>query len=147
MSIQSKFRKIVLTEAPSGSNDVTTKSYVDGLVDGRREDITSTTNNTVTTIATIGTTSGSTTVIISNITAVRTNVSDASAAFQLRSAYKNTGAALEQIGIDDLTSFKNTSAVNYNSVTTSSGTDILIQIQGDTGHDVDWKAITNVFES
>ena len=147
MSIQTKFRKVVLTETPSAANDATTKSYVDTLSDGRREDTTTTTDGVATTIATIATTSGATTMVVSNVTAVRTDVAGATAAFQLRAAYRNTGAALEQLGADDLATFNNVTGTNYTMSSSSSGTNVIVQVQGDTGHTVDWKAVTNIYES
>lgn len=146
MSTYTVFKKISLVDTPSSSNDATTKAYVDG-VDGRQVTTVSTTNNTPTTIATVSTASDKTILVVSQLTAIRTNVSDSNAAFQIRAGFKNTSGTLTQMGADDLAHFAEPITLAYDVITTISGTDILIQVIGDTGHDVDWKATTYAYSS
>jgi len=146
MSSFSVFKKISLVDTPTASNDATTKAYVDA-VDGRQVTTITTANNTPTTVATVATTTDTTILIVSQLTAIRTDVADSNAAFQIRAGFKNTSGTVTQLGADDLASFVEPLALPYTVDTSISGTNIIIRVTGETGHTVDWKATTYSYVS
>lgn len=142
-----QYKKILLIDAPTSASDATNKSYVDSI-DGRQVNTIQTTTATPTTIATIATISNRTIATMSVITARRSDTTGSYATFMLSGSHFNDGTSpISQIGADDLSVSKTASAGNYTVSTSVSGPNVLIQVTGDTGHTVEWKAITHTYTS
>jgi hypothetical protein len=101
-----------------------------------------TTDATITTIDTIPTTSDNVYYLIANIVCIKTNTVDVAATYTLSAGFFNSGGILSLIGVIDL--LANEINTNYNVNAIVSGTNILIQVQGDVGEDVNWKVIYNL---
>ncbi len=142
-----QYKKILLIDAPSSGSDATNKTYVD-TIDGRRVDTIQTTTATPATIASIATVSNKTVIVMSVVTVRRSDATGAYATFMLTSSFFNDGTSpITQIGADDIGVSKTAAANNYIVSSAVSGANILIQVTGDTGHTVEWKAVTHTYTS
>jgi hypothetical protein len=98
-----------------------------------------TTDNTLTTISTIPTSSDNVYGLNIQTEARRTDSGSEGAVYFVRAGYKNISGVLTQLGIDDATTFNDAGSATWINATTSSGTDILIQVQGEIGKTIEWK--------
>jgi len=105
----------------------------------------STTDDTVTQIATIATASNKSYMVIADIIARETDDSDESAGYTLRAHYRNDGGTLTQIGGDDLVAFESTAGWNVSTAVDTTNIDINVQ-GGPATTNVSWSVSYKVRE-
>jgi len=128
-------------EIASGS--ATGLSYADLLTASTADSVTtatvSTTDATVTQIATIATSNDTSYFITADIIARESDASDESGAYVLKAHYTNDGGVLTQIGGDDVLGFEST--FGWNVATAVDGTSIDINVTGAAATNINWKAV------
>lgn len=125
---------------PISYNDLLTTSTADSVSTAT----VSTTDATVTQIATIATSSNKSYLVDADIISRETDDSDESGAYKLRAHYRNDGGTLTQVGGDDLVAFESTAGWNVS--TTVDTTNIDINVQGAAATNVSWSVSYKVRE-
>lgn len=95
-----------------------------------------TTDNTITTLSTIPTTSDSVILVQCTVVALE-DVSNNKGGWQITRTYRNSGGVLSNVRGQDTLRFRNSA---WNANLTTSGTDILLRVQGIAATNVSWKS-------
>jgi len=108
---------------------------------GDTVDTVTTTDATTTTISTIATSSDTTYFLSAKLVARRTDSGSESAGYKLMATYRNNGGTLSQVSSDDLLSQED--SAQWNVDTTISGTNIIIEVTGQSSKTINWKSSWN----
>jgi hypothetical protein len=106
-------------------------------VDIKTENTVTTTDGTVTTLATISTSSDVTYLVEASIVGRRTDSGSESAGYVFKTLFRNNGGTLTRVSIDKV-SIEDTRQWNGDIVV--SGTNILIRVTGQTSKTINWKS-------
>lgn len=104
-----------------------------------QEDIVSTTDATLTTLTTISTSSNTVIYVQATVIAIEDTTTN-NGGWLLNRTYKNSGGSLSVVGGQDKLTFRES---DWDTSLTTSGTDIIITIQGEIATNVSWKATTS----
>ena len=101
-------------------------------------DMVTTTNSTFTTISTIGSSTDTTYLLDIKIVAKRTDSGTESAGYFIKVCFRNNGGTLTKVS-EDVTGLEEMSSKFWDVQAIISGTDILVQVRGETSKTIAWK--------